>query len=142
MAIAFFAAQCDEKKVPLHTPRVIRDAFHDAIKRPDDLAGGNRGGENFEQHEVEKDGSRALNGVRHWLRLLVPRLAISPLPHAAQDRDNAPPSPQCAKRWDPRRARRSSTPASSCARRPAQRVRRTPDVRTANNPRTKQHTSP
>jgi hypothetical protein len=40
MAITFFAAQCDEKTVPLHTPRVIRDAFHDAIKRPDDLAGG------------------------------------------------------------------------------------------------------
>jgi hypothetical protein len=40
MAITFFAAQCDEKTIPLHTPRVIRDAIHDAIKRPDDLAGG------------------------------------------------------------------------------------------------------
>ena len=62
VAIALFAAQCDEKKVPLHTPRVIRDAFHDAIKRPDDLAGGNRGGENFELHEVEKGGRKTLNG--------------------------------------------------------------------------------
>ncbi len=63
VAIAFFAAQCDEKKVPLHTPRVIRDAFHDAIKRPDDLAGGNRGGENFELHEMAKGGRKTLNGV-------------------------------------------------------------------------------
>ena len=52
VAIAFFAAQCDEKTVPLHSPRVIRDAFHDAIKRPDDVAWGNRCDESFELHEV------------------------------------------------------------------------------------------
>ena len=38
VAIAFFAAQCDEETVPLHSPRVIRDAFHFAIKWADDLA--------------------------------------------------------------------------------------------------------
>ena len=81
MAVGFLPAQGDEKKVLLHSPRVIRDAFHDAIKRPDDLAGGNRGGENFELHGMLENA--ALNGVRHGLRRPGPLKAFSPIPHAA-----------------------------------------------------------
>ena len=47
VAIAFLTAQCHEHAIPLHTPRVIRDAFHRAIKWPDDLARGNRGEREF-----------------------------------------------------------------------------------------------
>jgi hypothetical protein len=43
VAVHFFAPDCHEKAIPLHSPRVIRDAFHWAIKRPDDLANWNRG---------------------------------------------------------------------------------------------------
>ena len=76
VAIAFFPAQCDEKAIPLHTPRVIRDAFHDAIKRPDDLAGGNGCDESFELHAKWSNGRSALNGVTHGLRPLVPRESL------------------------------------------------------------------
>ena len=38
VAIALFAAQRDEQAILLHSPRVIRDAFHGAIKWADDLA--------------------------------------------------------------------------------------------------------
>src|SRR2546429_1688131 len=83
VAIAGFASQCHEQAIPLHSPRVIRDAFHRAIKCPDDLASWKRGGESFELHEVltcpPGDGfaaanrGKAFNGVEHWLRRLVPR---------------------------------------------------------------------
>ena len=45
VAIAFLTAKGNEKAVLLHSPRVIRDAFHRAINRADDRAGGNRGEE-------------------------------------------------------------------------------------------------
>ena len=52
VAIGFFTPQCHEHAIPLHSPRVIRDAFHRAIKWADDLANWNRGDESFELHEV------------------------------------------------------------------------------------------
>jgi hypothetical protein len=50
MAIAFLTADGNEKSVALHSPRVIRDAFHFAIKRPDDPTWRDGPGENFELH--------------------------------------------------------------------------------------------
>ncbi len=52
VAVAFSPAQRHEQAVPLHSPRVIRDTFHSAIKWPDDLADWNRGNESFELHEA------------------------------------------------------------------------------------------
>ena len=52
MTIRFLAAQSHEEAVLLHSPRVIRDAFHRAINRAGDRAGGNRAEESFELHEV------------------------------------------------------------------------------------------
>ena len=63
----------NEETVLLHSPRVIRDAFHVAIKRPEDLARRNGGDESFELHEERQIGRKTLNGARHWLRQLVPR---------------------------------------------------------------------
>jgi hypothetical protein len=50
MAIAFLTANGNEKAVPLHSPRVIRDAFHLAIKCPDDPTWRDGAGEYFELH--------------------------------------------------------------------------------------------
>src|SRR5437867_6498170 len=83
VAIGFLASQCHEQAIPLQSPRVIRDAFHRAIKCPDDLANWNRGGQSFELHgvstpspAVRQDGvaaaerDRAFKGAGHWLRRL------------------------------------------------------------------------
>src|SRR5216117_3751231 len=80
VAIGFLASQCHEQAIPLQSPRVIRDAFHRAIKCPDDLANWNRGDKSFELHEVltsqPRDGfggaslRKRFKGVRHWLRRL------------------------------------------------------------------------
>src|SRR6266487_3034590 len=82
VAIGFLASQCHEQAIPLHSPRVIRDAFHRAINCPDDLASWKRGGESFELHEVSTcppgdrfaaaNRGKAFNGVEHWLGRLVP----------------------------------------------------------------------
>src|SRR5207237_3184186 len=64
MAIAFLTAQGNKKPVALHSPRVIRDAFHFAIQAADDLEWRDGAGEDFELHE--KSG-RLLNAVLHWL---------------------------------------------------------------------------
>jgi hypothetical protein len=50
MAIAFLTADGNEKSVALHSPRVIRDAFHFAIKCADDPMWRERTAENFELH--------------------------------------------------------------------------------------------
>src|SRR5437667_4338479 len=111
MAIGFLAPQCSEQAVPLHSPRVIRDVFHWAIKWPDDPANWSRREESLEQHEVSICRDEAFNGVRHWLRRFVPpqfcglappaaifqravREALCESPHAAQDRGSGRPSPQ------------------------------------------------
>src|SRR5437773_7823698 len=109
MSIGFFATQCHKQAVPLHSPRVIRDAFHRAIKCPDDLANWNRGDESFELHEVSTCRGKAFNGAEHWLRRLVPLAqpcelappawvfrpvlvgSLCEFPHAAQDRDTGQP---------------------------------------------------
>src|SRR6266540_1987862 len=80
MPIGFFTPQCHEHAIPLHSPRVIRDAFHRAMKCPDDLANRNRGDKSFELHEVltspPREGfavpsrSKAFRGGAHWLRRL------------------------------------------------------------------------
>src|SRR6266536_567138 len=83
VSIGFFTPQCHEHAIPLHSPRVIRDAFHRAIKCPDDLANWNRGDKSFELHGVStpppavwRDGfaaakrGKAFKDVRHWLRPL------------------------------------------------------------------------
>src|SRR5207248_10849273 len=73
MAIAFLTTDGNEKSVSLHSPRVIRDAFHFAIKRPDDPTWRNGPGENFELHVKLK---RLLNVPARWLkRPGPPRLA-------------------------------------------------------------------
>src|SRR6266545_6445130 len=82
MTIGFLAPQCHEHAVPLHSPRVIRDVFHRAIRCPDDLANCSRGEESLEQHEAltcpQWDGFAAanhgevFNGATHWLRRFVP----------------------------------------------------------------------
>src|SRR4029453_11633743 len=82
VAIGFLTAQCHEHAIPLHTPRVIRDVFHRAIKWPDDLANCSRGEESLELHEAltcpQGDGFAAanhgagFNGATHWLRRFVP----------------------------------------------------------------------
>src|SRR5262249_5675401 len=109
-----------------HTPRVIRDVFHRAIKCPDDLANCSGGEEILELHEVstrpQRDGfatanqGEVFNGAEHWLRRFVPpaqasefalpalffRLALrKPLcesPHAAQDLGSGPPFPPLGKK--------------------------------------------
>src|SRR6266516_1844429 len=83
VAIDFLASQCHEQAIPLQSPRVIRDAFHRAIKCPDDLANWNRGDKRFELRGVStpppavwRDGfaaakrGKAFKDVRHWLRRL------------------------------------------------------------------------
>src|SRR6516165_8362352 len=118
MAIGFLAPQCREQGVPLHSPRVIRDVFHRAIKWPDDLANWSRGKENLELHEALTFPNEAFNGAKHWLRRLVlsavffplaPRESLCESPHAAQDLDSGQLSRRAGQRSAPRRARRSST---------------------------------
>src|SRR5713226_10408864 len=87
MAVAFFATHCHEQAIPLYTARVIRDAFHRAIRWPDDFANGNRSEKRFELHEVSACGCQALNGAEHWLRQLAPLEWLCELPHAVRDRD-------------------------------------------------------
>src|SRR6266699_234016 len=129
VAIAGFAPQCHEQAIPLHSPRVISDAFHRAIKCPDDLANWNRGDESFELHEVStcppEDGfaaanrGKAFNGAEHWLRRLVPPIqpcepapqawvfrpvllgSLCEFPHAAQDQDIGQPFRRSWKRSVP-----------------------------------------
>src|ERR1700758_5646375 len=72
VAVGLFAPQRDEEAGSLYSPRVIRDTFHRAIKCRDDLANWNGGGESFELHEVSPSGRKAVNDVRHWLRLRAP----------------------------------------------------------------------
>src|SRR6266480_3800351 len=100
MSIGFFATQCHEQAIPLHSPRVIRDAFHRAIKCPDDLANWNRGDESFELHEVSTCRGKAFNDAKHWLRRLAlpaqpcelaPPESLCEFPDAAQDRDTGQP---------------------------------------------------
>src|SRR5437899_9521772 len=72
VSVGFLATQRNEQAVSLHSPRVIRDVFHWAIKWPDDLANWSRGEESLELHEVSTCRDEAFNGVRHWLRRFVP----------------------------------------------------------------------
>ncbi len=119
MTIDFFPPQCHEQAILLHSPRVIRDTFHCAIKCPDDLANWNRGGKSFELHEVSASGRKAFNGMRHWLRRRAPPAGPCEFPHAAQDPDNVPPFLRYVKRLDRLPCHHSSIPACSSARRPA-----------------------
>src|ERR1700730_10315529 len=132
MTIGFLTGQRDEHAIPLPSPRVIRDAFHVAIKWAEDLANWNRGGKSFELHEVSAFGCGALNGVEHWLRPPAPPAGLCEFPHAAQDRDNAPLFPRCAKRSARLRDRHRFAPVSS-AHRPAPPDRQTPADRPANS---------
>src|SRR5947207_13357939 len=67
VAIGFFAPQCHKQAIPLHSPRVIRDAFHCPIKFHVDLANWARGEESFELHEVSTCRRKAFNDAKHWL---------------------------------------------------------------------------
>src|SRR5262249_23052695 len=156
MAIGLLAPQCREQAVSLHSPRVIRDVFHWAIKWPDDLANWSRAEESLELHEVLASRNEAFNGVRHWLRRFFPptrscglalpaavfRLAAREppceSPHAAQDQDNGRPSPQDGKRSALLQARRNSTPVCSCAHHRAQQDRQTRGARPEDSRRKKQ----
>src|ERR687887_123336 len=119
VAIGFLAPQCHEHAIPLHSPRVIRDAFHRAIKCADDLANWSRVEKSLELHEVstcpQRDGFAAanhgevFNGAKHWLRRFVLpaepcvfalpasffrlalRESLCESPHAAQDRGSERP---------------------------------------------------
>src|SRR5260370_36823773 len=62
-----FAAQCHEEAIPLHTARVIRDAFHRAISWADDFANGSRGEKSFELHEDGPFLCPGVNGAEGWL---------------------------------------------------------------------------
>src|SRR6266542_495213 len=160
MTIGFLAPQCHEHAVPLHSPRVIRDVFHWAIKWPDDLANWSRREESLELHEVSASRDEAFNGARHWLRRFVPprqscglvlpaaifrlaaREAPCESPHAAQDRDSGRPSPQDGKRSALLPARRNSTPVCSCAHHRAPRDRQTQGARPEGSRRRKRRTFP
>src|SRR6266487_910147 len=83
MTIGFLAPQRHEHAIPLHSPRVIRDVFHRAIKCPDDVANWSCGEESLELHEALTFASEAFNGARHWLRRLVPPMQSCGLALAA-----------------------------------------------------------
>src|SRR6266545_1408324 len=160
MAIGFLAPQRREQAVSLHSPRVIRDVFHWAIKWPDDLANWSRREKSLELHEVSASRDEAFNGARHWLRRFVPpsqscglalpaavfrlaaREAPCESPHAAQDRDSGRPSPQDGKRSAMLQARRNSTPVCSCAHHRAPRDRQTRDAQPEDSRRKKRRTFP
>ena len=65
VSVIFLSPQRHEETVFLHSPRVIRDTFHCAIKRPDELTDWNCAGKSFELHESSASRRKALNGVRH-----------------------------------------------------------------------------
>src|ERR1043166_9652337 len=160
MAIGSLAPQRREQAVPLHSPRVIGDVFHWAIKWPDDLANWSRREESLELHEVSPSRDEAFNGVRHWLRRFVPptqscalalpaavfrvaaREAPCESPHAAQDQDSGRLSPQDGKRLALLQARRNSTLVCSCAHHRAPRDRQTQGARLEDNRRRKRRTFP
>src|SRR3984893_19557064 len=98
VAVALFAAHCHEQAIPLYTARVIRDAFHRAIRWADDFANGNRGEKSFELHEVSACECQALNGAEHWLRQLAPLEWLCAFPDVALDRERARPSRRCGKK--------------------------------------------
>src|SRR4030095_3775695 len=151
VAVGFFAAKSHKQAIPLHSPRVIRDAFHWAIKCPDDLANWNRGDESFELHEGSTFRGKAFNDVKHWLSALA--LPVQPCelvppewpcesPHAAQDRDSGQPFRRPGKRSGPRQARRSSAPVCSFAHRRVPRDRQTRGAPPADNRRKRRRTFP
>src|SRR5205814_3259625 len=86
MSIGFFATQCHEQAIPLHSPRVIRDAFHRAIKCPDDLANWKRSEESFELHAVSTCRAKAFNDVKHGLRQLASRVWLCEFHNAVLDK--------------------------------------------------------
>src|SRR5262249_54538298 len=126
VAIGFLAPQRHEHAIPLDSPRVIRDAFHRAIKCPDDLANWSRREKSLELHEAStrpqpSDFAAANRGEmfncgKHWLRRFVPpvqscefalpasffrlalRESLCESPHAAQDRDSGQPFPPPGKK--------------------------------------------
>src|SRR5947209_2899698 len=158
--VGFLAPQCHEQGVPLHSPRVIRDVFHRAIKWPDDLANWSRGEESLELHEALTFPNEAFNGAKHWLRRsvppkqvcgfalpaaffpLAPRESLCESPHAAQDQDSGQLSPRAGQRSAPRQARRNSTRVWSCAHHRAPPDLQTPDDRRADTRQKKRRTFP
>jgi hypothetical protein len=62
MAVGFLAPQRHEHAVPLHTARVIRDAFHCAIMSADDLAHRKAAEKRFELHTNSICRRNGLNG--------------------------------------------------------------------------------
>src|SRR6266480_5475217 len=170
MTIGFLAPQRHEHAIPLHSPRVIRDIFHRAIKCPDDLANWSRGEKSLELHEAltcpQWDGFAAanhgevFNGATHWLRRFVPpvwpcefalpalffrlalRESLCESPHAAQDLDSGPPSPLLGKKLVLQSVRRNLAPVWWCARHRARLGRQTRGGPPVDSRRMKQHTSP
>src|SRR5713226_1122421 len=123
--------------IPLHTARVIRDAFHRAIKWADDFANGKRGEKSFELHEDWPFLCHGFNGAKDWLRQLAPPGWPCESPHAAQDRDNAPPFRRCVKKLGRRPSRRNSTPVLF-GHHPTPRIRQIADSPPADNRKRKQ----
>src|SRR5258708_38781237 len=102
MSVGLFAPQRHEHGVPLHSPRVIRDIFHLAIKWADDLANWSRVEKRLELHEAlihpPQDGfaaaswGGAVNWAAHCVRgpapptlfcgLALPAAAFSPASRA------------------------------------------------------------
>src|SRR5262249_49181801 len=168
MSVGLFTRQCHEHGVPLHSPRVIRDVFHLAIKWADDLANWSRVEKGLELHESlirpPQDGfaaanwGKAFNGAMHWSRRLVPpthscelalpaavfpRAAGESLcesPHAAQDPNSGRLFPPDAKTPPLRNARRNSTPVCSYVRHRAPLDRQIRDGQRADSRRKKRHT--
>src|SRR6266853_207326 len=166
----FLLAFSNKHGVPLHSPRVIRDIFHLAIKWADHLANWSRVEKRLELHKAlihpPQDGFAAaswgvaFNGATHWLRRLVPptqfcelalpaavfrRVAGESLcesPHAAQDPNSGRLSPPDAKRSALRQAHRNSTPVCSYVRHRAPLDRQIRDGQRADSRRKRRHTFP
>src|SRR6266403_3782519 len=107
-AIAYLTANGNEKTIPLHSPRVIRDAFHLAIKRPDDPMGRDGAGEYFKLHIKFR---LLLNAATQLLKPHDLPQSVWSIRDAAQDRGTGLPSRRCGQKSDQQPGLRNSAPA-------------------------------
>src|SRR5262249_12633276 len=106
-----------------------------AISWADDFANGNRSEKGFELHEGPPFLGQGVNGAKNWLRQLAPQARLCGSPHAAQDRDNAPPFRRCVKISDRPRCHRNFVQVWFWPV-PKKKARRTADFPAANNRKT------